>query len=275
MQRILGVLVLYKSSLQESESFRSLSKSLSLLKERLDVLVYDNSPQPMYDEHLFPMENFNVYYVSDTSNPGVGKAYNAGAELASTLKKKWMLLLDQDTVFPENAAELYMKHSDGAEMLGAPILVSDMSVISPCNYKWSRGSALKALPESGISNFHGLSLLNSGLIIPISTYNLAGGYNERIPLDYSDHYFIDKIKKIVSRFYVLDIKCKHGLSASERNVKNALNRFTFYLKGAKEYSKSIDPVATHITVFLRTIKLSLRYKCTHFLRCYCQFFIKA
>jgi len=275
MKNILGLLVLYESPLQESETFRSLNKSLVVLNERFDVLVYDNSPSPLYDKSFFSIGNFNVHYLSDITNPGVSKAYNTGAKLALAMDKKWMLLLDQDTVFPVNAVTIYMKYSnDVVKMLGAPLLMSGNSVISPCNYRLGRGTALKTVPNVGKMKLKGLSLLNSGLIIPLSLYDSVGGYNEQIALDFSDHYFIDNVKKSMSEFCLLNIKCRHELSSSERNVRNALKRFEFYLKGAKEYSKNNNFIGISIIVFLRTIKLSFNYRSFCFLRCYCRFLVK-
>ena len=56
------------------------------------------------------LDGFRIHYISDPTNPGVSKAYNVGFELARQLNKKWLLLLDQDTVFPDRRPLESMRH---------------------------------------------------------------------------------------------------------------------------------------------------------------------
>lgn len=267
MNEVLAVLVLYKCKLEDSETFNSLAASLNRAGKSLDILVYDNSPVKHYSQSKFCIDNFYVYYISDTSNPGVSKAYNIGAALAKEKNKKWLLLLDQDTVFPLDAIKKYNDHQLKESVICAPILKSEYGVISPCRYKWGHGKALKHYVP-GMNNFSNKSLLNSGLLVPLELFNAIGGYDERIPLDFSDHDFVERAIKITSVFFLSEIVCKHSLSAVDIDKNRVLFRFRSYLKGAKVCCMKGKSWGFRISVMLRTLKLSVKYKSFDFLKMY-------
>ncbi len=91
---ILAVLVLYKSRLEDSATFVSLSSSLKNSNAKMDIVVYDNSPTPMVTESEHISDNWRIHYLHDETNPGVSKAYNEGFRIARKLQKRWLLLLD-------------------------------------------------------------------------------------------------------------------------------------------------------------------------------------
>lgn len=267
MENVLAVLVLYKCSLKQSETYKTLVGSLLAFKGELDMLVYDNSPVRQYDKDDFREENINIHYISDPTNPGVSKAYNRGAAYACRKGKKWLLILDQDTVFPLDAIKKYNDHRLRETSICAPILKSEQGTISPCKYKWGRGKALK-YDVLGINSFGNKSLLNSGLLIPLELFNTIGGYDERIPLDFSDHEFIERVKKITSVFFLSEIVCKHSLSAVDRDKKKVIFRFGSYMKGAKVCCLKGASCGFRFSVLLRTLKLTAKYRSLDFLKIY-------
>ena len=99
---LIAIVVIYNMELAHSKTFQSLNKALKKKNQILDLMVYDNSPNKQFHSEEFQLESFQVFYVSDINNPGVSKAYNTGFKRAESMGKKWMLLLDQDTDFPEN-----------------------------------------------------------------------------------------------------------------------------------------------------------------------------
>lgn len=273
MDEVLAVLVLYKCTLLDSETFRSLNASLEIENKHLTMLVYDNSPIGLYDKPDFCIGNIKVHYISDPSNPGVSKAYNVGADYAYSKDKKWILLLDQDTTFPENTVYSYIDHIRNQELIGVPILLSGSSCISPCKYRYGKGYIWRQY-KLGIVDFKSKSLLNSGMLIPLSLFFEVGGYNEKIKLDFSDHYFVDCVKKKYVYFNVLNIVCNHELSVSDKDGEKNILRFESYLKGAYEYRKNINSIPFYLIILLRTLKLTLRYKTLSYCwMCY-QYFVK-
>ncbi len=267
---VLAILVLYKCKLKNSETFISLNKALAYSSAKLDMLIYDNSPVPQFISE--DSANINIEYISDISNGGVSKAYNIGSEIAKKKNKKWLLLLDQDTSLPVNAINIYSDFMKIGTCIGAPVLLSNDRCVSPCLFKWGRGKALKNY-KLGKNEFKNLSLLNSGLLIPLKLFNAAGGYNEKIALDFSDHYFIESIKKITPYFYLLDIDCAHTFSALESDENKIYVRFIYYLKGAVEYNRRNYSSAFGLMVLFRTLKLTLRFRSFIFLQAYWKEFL--
>lgn len=265
MNDILAVLVLYKCHLEDSDSFKSLNNSLEEANCGMDILVFDNSPFSSETRNEFVKGRMRVIYVNDISNPGVSAAYNKGAEVARSLGKKWLLLLDQDTYFPLDAIDRYKNCSFEKNLIYAPMLVSGNVFLSPCRFILGRGEALKSC-VTGMHLFKNESLLNSGLMISLDLFDRAGGYNERMPLDFSDHDFINRVKLYCNTFNVLDIKCTHSLSCEEQDLSKVLIRFKFYLVGAREYMRchGIFPI---LWVSLgRTVRLSLKFRSVMFFK---------
>jgi len=266
---ILFVIVLYKNKLEQSATFLSLLNSLNGFEFNIDLLVYDNGPDtagPCFKNE----PGVNITYIADTANSGVSKAYNKGAEIAVKMNKKWILLLDQDTTFPVQALQVYLSaiNKYPGEKLFAPIMiVSQGTIISPCYFKFMRGFSVKHI-DAGLNSLNKFSVINCGMCIDVDAFNKNEGYDERIKLDFSDHDFIRRFRKVIGdRFIIIDLKVHHELSSA---IKNDLNsdkvRFDYYLEGAKYISSSLtETFLVKLNAFIRSVKLSLIHRNTGFL----------
>lgn len=259
---IIAVLVLYNTRLEDSITFTSLRNSLKKNNLRMDILVYDNSPTPMVTESDFISDNWRIHYVHDKTNPGVSKAYNEGLGIARKLNKKWLLLLDQDTSFPQNAVVEYSKaiQENPDIYLLAPIVISINKIISPCRYFLNKGYCLRKV-NPGVYNFHAKSLINSGMLINVEAFETAGGYNENVRLDFSDRFFISKYKTKYRNFSVINLRCFQNFSGTQRlTLESALARFAYYCEGARNKAvNKVDYLTLMLVTALRTVKLSLKY----------------
>jgi len=249
----IAVLVLYKTRLEDSKAFMALSNSLkngNLTSERTS-------------------DNWRIHYVHDETNPGVSKAYNEGFRIAKKLNKKWLLLLDQDTFFPENAFVEYSKAIQENQdiYLFAPIVISKNKIISPCRYFLNRGYSFRKV-KPGVHNFHTKSLINSGILIHVEAFQRAGGYNEKIRLDFADHFFIDRYKANYSNFAVINLRCFQNFSGKQRlTLDSALVRFALYCEGARNKAvNKLDCFVLMVVTILRSTKLSLKYMNFRFFR---------
>lgn len=264
LDSLLIVLVLYKSDLETSESFQSIENCLRTSGSIVDVFVYDNSPQQI--NQVLNNHKSKVYYVWDYSNPGVSKAYNEGLDYAKKCGKQWLLLLDQDTIFDSNFLIKYYDAcvSNPDISLFAPILTLDSGEIySPCGYRFPRTFILQKI-DGGITNIKNLSLLNSGLLISIDTFQKVGGYDERLKLDFSDFEFIDRYRKISSLFVIVDTVAIHGFSAVQDKVDASVARFGRYCQSiiimCSIRPSFLEKTMLIATSLLRSIKLSLKFK---------------
>jgi GT2 family glycosyltransferase len=279
IDQIIAVVVIYNAKIEESKTLISLAKSLALNSKTMDLIVYDNSLQPCFENSSsFVVGFFNIHYVHDPSNPGVSKAYNFSAHYAQKLKKRWILLLDQDTIFPIDAISSYISgiQSHPDIKLFTPILkLSDDTIISPSNYRFKRGFALKNI-SPGLHSLKNISPLNSGMLINIDAFTSVGGYNEKVKLDFSDFQFIERFKKWFDQFYVLNVICLHDFSNEETSSVKLNNRFRFYCEGAKNSERGSfgDRFIYFMVVLLRATKLVYRTKNIVFYKTFLNYYLR-
>jgi rhamnosyltransferase len=270
---VLAVIVLYQKRVGESETLLSLSKSSDRKAGKIDVMIYDNSPTPQWLDDGTWRDGFCIHYTSDPSNPGVSKAYNAGFELARQLNKKWLLLLDQDTVFPEDALAMYAINVEryAEPALLAPILVCDHRIYSPCRQVMNINFPLHVI-QPGWVRTKGFSVLNSGMCIRLDAFERIGGFDEKIHLDFADHDFVRRYRKHFKDFLLIDMVCQHSFSDKETSdINTSLTRFDHYCEGAKNSMKSFaDPFSLLPIALVRAARLSLRFRSVQFLKVFVQ-----
>lgn len=268
LNSLLIIIVTYKQEYDQCATFRSLVENLcDKYKSDVFLYIYDNSPSKYENDSLHSNKidrKINVIYNHDAQNSGLGVAYNSGAILAEDTGKKWLLLLDQDTNFSGGILENYFEAVISNKQIDifAPTLFSKNNrLISPSKYFLKRGFALSYVP-TGITSLKSITPINSGLLISLKLFNQVGGYDEKIKLDFSDHVFMDKIRKIRNSFYVIPCNSIHNLSSINLGaLDNELVRFRFFCEGARNASKNISDSFVYLLInFLRAIKLSIHFK---------------
>ena len=256
---LLAVLVVYDYSLVESPAWHSLEEEAKRLQVTFHVMIYDNS---LVAQNL-PVTSLTIHYRHDKTNPGVSKAYNEAYKLASQLKKNWLLLLDQDSLFPSG----WMEHYNSAIKIdnlsiAVPLMISaTQKIISPFNYWVCIGRSPKQILTNSISLEQWFAI-NSGLLISCKIFEKVGGYDEAIPLDFSDYALMHKLKKLKVKMHVLLLSAKHSLSSMEnRGIKYAQVRFYTYCKGNKGFARYTGLAIFHFFVCgCRAIKFSIHYR---------------
>jgi len=259
----IGVVVLYNVRIEKSVTIISLNKSLELIKETMDLVVYDNSLESDRESgSIFTYGCFRIHYFHDTTNPGVSKAYNFAAKYGGELRKKWLLVLDQDTVFPIDSIEKYMmgiKENPGINLFAPVLKLASGIFVSPCRYFFKRGFPLKKV-SVGINSLQGISVLNSGMLINLDAFSFVGGYNERVKLDFCDFLFVERFKKKYSFCYILDVYCEHDFSDVGRDVDALNERYGMYCRDARACGREsvLNWVQYMIVVFMRAGSLFVR-----------------
>lgn len=266
LDETLAVLVLYKMPLHKSVTYTSLSESLKKNNSSLDWFVYDNSPTPSQPTS----QDSKIILRIDNSNPGVSKAYNEGFKMARSLGKKRMLLLDQDTHFPDDAIEKYHQAMVAypQENCFVPQLVDRLGPISPFKFRLGNGFRLNSVSK-GIQSIFKLQFINSGMLIHLDAFEKAHGFNEKLRLDFSDLAFIGRLKRNLSRFVVVDLIGKHALSGSDnkRSIQEDVERFRMYNASAIEFKSSEMPsMNLAFCIIPHALKLSVKHGNLIFLR---------
>lgn len=265
-EKIFVVIVFYNSSLIESSSFQSLQQAASQKNLELDVLIYNNSP----DYWQYGNEQFaelNLAVVNDPNNSGVSKAYNLAYQLAVDKGKNYLLLLDQDTILSTTFFDSFIKAqaNNSNTQLFCPLIKNGDKLLSPAKFFMYTTQILTYI-KPGIHEVKGLAIINSCLIVSSKLFCLVGGYNEKIKLDFSDFDFLKRSLSFTKTVYVLDTVCMHELSGeSDIPFTSALNRFKYYVEGARNFKKSyLAEIGMFFWVLLRSVKLNLRYKTLSF-----------
>lgn len=252
----LFVIVIYRSTLTESAAFQSLC--LSGFHSPKDIFIYDNSPQPQ----IIPAQNERIHYYHNPENAGVSGAYNRAFDEARRLNKKWLMLADQDSRFKTEMLDRYAQsirlYPD--ENIFAPLVMSNTKRISPFRLIGGKGIQIRAR-QPGIHFFRHLNVINSGLLISLTSFEAAGGYDNRFPLDFSDVVFIERVSKVTGRFVLIDAKLLHSLSSEGdgyNNTEMVLDRFDKFCNAAKVLKKTSNKMVIVSFILLpRAIKLML------------------
>lgn len=264
---ILAVLVLYGKQPTASATLQSLAAALHREDMTLDLLLYDNSPVPLVTDPSALSLPFKIHYCHDPSNPGVSAAFNAGAKLARQMGKEWLLLLDQDTVFPQDAVDRYLSAlRDGGHSLFAPKLTAEGRLLSPCGYLAGIGYHLRSV-DQGSMRLEGRSVLNSGLLVALAAFEAVGGYDENVRVDFADFTFLNRFRRLFSEINVVDMACRHGFSNLEMvPLDAALRRFSGYCRDGRAAAITPLLILTHAFLVLRRCAvLTLRYGSIRFL----------
>ncbi|MBQ5477529.1 MAG: glycosyltransferase [Bacteroidaceae bacterium] len=250
--KILPVIVLYNALLGEQKSY------LSLLRDCRwrEFVVYDNSPESFVQK----ISDERAVYVRDSSNGGLSKAYNKAAEIAREKGYEWLLLLDQDTTFPDGATDEYLRLADevSAQTIIAPGLVSsDGKHLSPCR----RGFFGKSVAGNLKSGFYPLGKampVNSGTCLRISEIYRCGGYDARLHLDFVDFDFIGRFAKTFAsaKLQLMDSVAIQDFANDTADAEKMLIRYKSFLNDARRNPESLTVVLRHtLSLTLRTKKL--------------------
>lgn len=265
MNTIYPVIVIYKISLHDAASYRTLIKP----NDVKEFLVYDNSPASYLQKEVSNLPE-GITYIRDVNNSGLSKAYNLGAALARKKGYKRILLLDQDTVFSPDTWECYQREINYTGIT-APIIVTNKG----CNFSPAdiRGFRLRAAlnPMPGEISLRSRALANSGCCIPISLFMKAGGYNEKVKLDFADFQFQLRVCNHHSKALLLDCNpAEQDFSNDCRDVKSMLNRFTLYLESARCFDggSQVQNVKHNYLVFRHMLALLIRTRNLRFLSKY-------
>lgn len=260
MKDLVIIIVLYKVRLGESPAFCSLVKILSKhIKPLPFCLVYDNSPTQQFDsDNNYTVNNIPIYYIHNSTNPGISEAYNKGLEVATNLNKKWLLLLDQDSKLPDNYIEIFInslkKYNNYKITAYLPKVKVNDRVISPAKVKNSGRVVLfknsKVVSYEGL--YKNLSAINSGVFISIKFMNYINGFSPNYPLDMLDHWLFKHIALNNLNVIVMPTYIEHDLSIfGKKDI--SIMRYQSILHAEKKFVYEFGSLRDIIVYKLRLI----------------------
>lgn len=262
-------IVLYKKNLEDSQTFQSIITCNC--KEKLTVLIYDNSPDSNLTQLNISQQysnDFDIVYYPNFHNHGISGAYIHASNAAKDIQKKWLVFFDQDSIIPINYFELLVNsiNNNLSVDLFCPKVISNNILISPSSFIAGR-PWVKEHISNGIMDSNGHTIINSGIAISVSKFEELNGYSLELPLDYSDHYFFYKFKKSNKIFFVLDLELQHQLSSfNEISFEDTFQRFRLYCRASKTFSLMISKKLVLFWLLIRSFKLSYKFKNLSFTR---------
>lgn len=243
------IIVLYKTKLEDSLTFKALKKNLSLLKDLgSKILIYNNSP-----EIEIPQSNDYVIY-TPTENLMLAGAYNYALQKAIENKAQWLLLLDQDTELNQDYFErlnAFLNKTDVSTVYD--VVVPTLSIgdkhLSPIAYYKSTGPFISHLNKPLRNNEDvvqyvtnegkNYAAFNSASLLSIEILQRINGFDENYPLDMLDHKYYHLLNKLGAKIYILDAHLKHTLSLLEKENTMSVTRYQGYIDKCFIFAKEL------------------------------------
>jgi len=227
------VIVLYQCSLDKSDTFLSLENKLKILNIEHEVILFNNDKNQQIEDTRFIV-------VNSKNNQKLVGAYNFALNRAIKSGKNWILLLDQDTVIPDNYFEELQKlfSSDYSSDLVAivPILESDGMVLSPkkisSNMRFESDINKTGYTKKRINAVNSMSLLNVHFIESI------GGFCKEYSFDMLDQWYFNQIYKHHKLVYILPVTTKHASSFVNLEKNVTVARYKEFLKVESKFIRN-------------------------------------
>lgn len=225
-------LVAYAQKFTETESFESLLKMSDSIKNKLNIIVFDNGSVDYSDTSLLSCFHSLTYlYNANSKERGTRIAYETSLAHSAD---EWLMLLDDDTSLTEEylgtlLAELENKDRDGEIVAYCAKIYDGITQISP-----TASETLDMLlypSESGVYE-QNISGISSTLTLNQSFIRKIGGFSKEFPLDYLDHWIFAKIISNHKKVKVLNCKLSHQLSVQDLA---SLSEERFYSIFSSEY----------------------------------------
>lgn len=196
--KIAGVVVWYNPTEEDKQNIDSYIKELDKL------YIYDNSAN--VNDYK---KNKKIEYIFNGNNDGIAKALNVGAENAIRDGYKWILTMDQDTIFESLKLKELKKHINESE--------NNVAIICP----WLQTRLKIKKPQKKIDN--PLDVMTSGNLLNLDIYKIVGGFKNEYFIDGVDMEYCLRLKKFNYKIKRINtISIKHNLGNIE--YKNFLHK---------------------------------------------------
>jgi rhamnosyltransferase len=176
MDEVLGVIVSYNPDIE------ILRKCVcSVVDQVSELLVIDNYSDNFSDiaALLEEIDMENVRLEHFPSNKGLSYAYNHAFEIAKDMGMEAVLTLDQDTICTSTlVGSLFACLEEDSVAIACPVYVD-------------RNVHRKAVEDVEIKEVS--SCINSGALIKVKAWELIGGYDEALFIDFNDYDFCLRI----------------------------------------------------------------------------------
>lgn len=226
--------VLYKTKYSNSQTLRSFSELRFGDNKNNFFVVWDNSPES--ETKIQEVKEFlnteNIEYFHTPENIALSKVYNTCLEKYSDFD--FLMIFDQDSKIIRKDFDFYLEKtiSENPDVnIFLPQIYSNNKLYSPGKFWIFKGWHYKNL-SIGIHKDKFYTAIMSGTCVRINFLEENKIiFNEELSLYGIDTCFFSDVRKIDSRFYVLDERLGHDLSENHLSKEDKKNHTRFYLEG--------------------------------------------
>ena len=278
---ILAVLVLYRCSLQESMTWKTLLSQMdSKLAESIQfqLLICENGAlSPESARTLLPAW---AEYVGVRENHGLAWAYHLALMRAKERGAAWLLTLDQDTALPPDfLRRIAAPAKESGEMrvvagrpIGAvvPQLASEDGRVHSPVIASVRGERMVPRGYQGPGEGE-VRAYNSAALVRVDALTRIGGYDRRFWLDYLDHATFHSMHRAGYGVWICgDLQLGHHLSLHDDRGRLSEQRFMNFSAAESAFrdlhASWVERILFTCGLFLRAINQRRRRDPEHFLR---------
>lgn len=174
--KVVAVLVTYKSNLT------ILKKVIESLENQVECIVIVNNGNETIDF------SGNIEMINLHDNFGIATAQNIGIKKALAMDCDYILLSDQDTIYPKHYVTELLKGFDNYDLLEiasiAPVYYNVTNNTKSFFYEVNNKKLKKSIYEHGTHEV--LYTISSGQIIPIKVFDKIGFMREELFIDWVD-----------------------------------------------------------------------------------------
>jgi hypothetical protein len=218
---LLVVLVVYERDLDQVAAWPQLQQWLSNQSAResiaaTHILIYDNSALP----RARPIPALSdCSYEHDPENGGTARAYCRAVAMAAARNVDWLLLLDHDTILPDEflgAARAAIASAAGPPAVQGfvPWVLHGQDVAVSPSVVTRFGSLRAVRPERGIRPAEQITAIASGSVLNTAALAKILPLPAGLWLDYVDHWIFAQFRRRGYRVAVLEVTIHHDLSIS-------------------------------------------------------------
>jgi rhamnosyltransferase len=177
---VIGALILYNPDVSVIDNIQS------FISDVAELLIVDNSDKsnPVLVEELKNLPK--VRYIDNNGNLGIAKALNIAAAISYNAGFKWMLTMDQDSLFTSDGLSVLICNLHESYKMNPNVaLITPQHDVVASKQKLRRQSS-KPYPIT--------SCMTSGNIINLDSWKFVGGFKDKLFIDYVDHEYCLRLK---------------------------------------------------------------------------------
>jgi rhamnosyltransferase len=217
--KIAAIVILYHPSINTLRNIQSYAQSVG------KVFVFDNTEGERSIINKALCEEPNIDYFHDGENKGIAERLNQGAKQATQEGFDWLLMMDQDSQFQDNAINLYF------DCIKKYTSINQVALFGTNFSRDEHLSTFTTIPKEVDV------MITSGTILNLHLYQVIGEFDEALFIDAVDVEYCLRAKKMgYSVIQLMNIFLKHELG---NVVKKASIKTLFLVKKKKELHSAL------------------------------------